>query len=269
MADYIYAVDFINNLITTKPEIGIVLGSGLGGLADQVTDRVEIPYSEIPGFKVSTVTGHAGKLVFGKFAGKCVVMMQGRLHFYEGHGMEGVTFPMRVLKLLGVKKLILTNACGGVNSSFKAGDFMVINDYINYAGQNPLIGANDDSFGPRFPDMCEVFNPSLRELAKMVAKDNGLEIREGVYMWFTGPTFETPAEVRMAGILGADAVGMSTVPEAIVAHHAGIEVLGISCITNMGAGLQKQKLSHQEVYETAERVKPQFERLIEGIVKKL
>lgn len=266
---YQTAADAIRKRLKTSPKIGVVLGSGLGSLAEEVKDRTEIPYGEIPGFQVSTVPGHAGRLVGGSFAGKDVLMMQGRLHFYEGHSVKDLVFPIRVMKLLGVETLILTNACGGVNKHFQAGDFMIISDYINYAGQNPLIGPNEDSFGPRFPDMSETFNPALRALARRVSDQEGIEIKEGTYMWFTGPTFETPAEIRMASVLGADAVGMSTVPEAIAAHHCGIKVLGISCVTNMAAGLQAQKLSHEEVNETAARVKPLFEKLIRGIVSQI
>jgi len=262
---YQLAVDIIKKNIKTEPKIGIVLGSGLGVLGDMVEDKTEIPYSTIPGFKESTVPGHEGKLIFGRLSGANVVLMQGRLHYYEGYSVQDIVFPTRILKLLGVETLILTNAAGGVNLSFSPGDLMLINDHINFTGQNPLRGTNEDKFGPRFPDMSEVYTPSLIEKAKKVAAQMGVDIKEGVYMWFTGPSFETPAEIRMARTLGADAVGMSTVPEAIAAHHAGMKVIGISCITNMAAGVLKQKLTHEEVIEVGIKVKDTFA----GFIKKL
>ena len=247
-------------------EIGVILGSGLGDYAESVQDAVKLPYSEIPGFPVSTVPGHAGQLVCGMLHGKRVVMMQGRFHYYEGYSMKDVTLPVRVMQKMGVKTLIVTNACGGVNLSFEPGDLMVIGDMFSLTGVNPLMGSNLDEFGPRFPDMSCVFDRQLRALAHSCAAKQGFKLQEGVYCQFSGPCYETPAEVRMARILGADAVGMSTVPEAMVARHGGMRVLGISCITNMAAGILDQPLCHEEVTETANRVKEQFKGLLDGVI---
>jgi purine-nucleoside phosphorylase len=236
------AASFINSRFQDTPEIGLILGSGLGVLADEIENPVRIPYSDIPEFPVSTVEGHAGQLVLGDLAGKKVVAMQGRFHFYEGYSMEKVTFPVRVMKLLGIEKLIVTNAAGGVNEEFEPGDLMIITDHINYTGTNPLIGANDERFGPRFPDMSEAYNKELNAKATKIATDLGILVKEGVYVGFSGPTYETPAEIRFARNMGGDAVGMSTVPEVIVARHSGIKVLGISCITNMASGILDQPL---------------------------
>jgi purine-nucleoside phosphorylase len=260
---------FIENRTQAKPTIGLILGSGLGVLADEITDAVKIPYADIPHFPVSTVEGHEGQLVIGQLNGKQVVAMQGRFHFYEGYSLEQVTFPIRVMKAMGVQTLIITNASGGINMDYQPGDLMIIKDHINLTGRNPLIGPNDDSFGVRFPDMSTAYDPAYRELAHKVAKQNGIDVQEGVYVGLTGPTYETPAEIRMLRILGADAVGMSTVPEVIVARHAGIRVLGISCISNMAAGILPQPLSHAEVMETAEKVKSTFLRLMRGIIEEL
>ncbi|MDO5378347.1 MAG: purine-nucleoside phosphorylase [Clostridia bacterium] len=248
-------------------EIGIILGSGLGDYADALEKADRLPYGEIPGFPVSTVAGHAGKLLCGMLHGKRVMMMQGRFHYYEGYSMKDVTLPVRVMQSVGVKTLIVTNACGGINLSFAPGDLMVISDVFSLTGQNPLIGQNLDAFGPRFPDMSCAFDRELRGLAHAVAKKQGFELREGVYAQMTGPCYETPAEIRMLRTLGADAVGMSTVPEVIVARHGGMRVLGISCITNMAAGILDQPLSHAEVTETANRAKGRFQALIDGVVK--
>jgi len=250
-------------------EIGVILGSGLGDYADTLADSKRLPYSEIPGFPVSTVSGHAGMLVCGMLHGKRVVMMQGRFHYYEGYSMKEITLPVRVMQKMGVKTLIVTNACGGVNLSFKPGDLMVITDMLSLTGVNPLMGENLDEFGPRFPDMSCVFDKGLRALAHSCAIQRGMRLQEGVYCQFPGPCYETPAEVRMARILGADAVGMSTVPEAMVARHGGMRVLGVSCITNMAAGILNQPLCHEEVTETANRVKEQFKGLIDGVIAKL
>lgn len=263
------AASFIRSKINGTPEIGLILGSGLGVLADDIENPVVLAYEEIPEFPVSTVSGHAGKLIIGELGGKKVVAMQGRFHFYEGYNMDMVTFPVRVMKLLGVEKLVVTNAAGGVNEAFKPGDLMIITDHINNMGTNPLIGANDERFGPRFPDMSEAYSKSLRMKAKDVAADLELEIKEGVYVGNTGPTYETPAEIRFARAIGGDAVGMSTVPEVIVAGHCGMEVLGISCITNMAAGILDQPLSHEEVIETTELVKASFKSFIKQIVEKI
>jgi len=236
---YEYVKNRLNNdLNGFEPEIGIILGSGLGELADEYCD-LAIPYSEIPSFEASTVKGHKGRLVFAKINGKNVVMMQGRFHYYEGHSIQKVVLPIKVMKLLGVETVILTNAAGGVNPTFQPSDLMLITDHINHMNINPLIGENDDSMGDRFPDMSEVYNSELIDLTKRLASKHGIDMQEGVYMALTGPSYETPAEVRMAKIIGADAVGMSTVPEAIVAHWAKMRVLGISCICNSAAGVSK------------------------------
>ena len=241
---------FITGKTTIKPEIGLILGSGLGVLADEITEAVTIPYEEIPHFPVSTVEGHKGQWVIGKLNGKSVVAMQGRFHFYEGYSLEEVTFPVRVMKAMGVKTLLITNASGGIQLNYEPGDLMIIKDHLNLTGNNPLIGPNDESFGVRFPDMSTAYDPELRNVARKVAAENEIDVKEGVYVGLTGPSYETPAEIRMLRILGADAVGMSTVPEVIVARHSGIRVLGISCISNMAAGILPQPLSHQEVMET-------------------
>lgn len=261
------SVDFIRSKTLEKPEIGIILGSGLGGLADLIEEPIIIPYEEIPNFPISTVEGHAGRLVIGRLGNKMVVAMQGRFHYYEGYPLSEVTFPVRVLTALGIEKLIVTNAAGGVDKSFTPGDLMIIKDHINYSGTNPLIGPNLDSKGPRFLDMTWAYNRNLVQLAKEAGKNLELDLKEGVYMWFTGPTYETPAEIKLASILGADAVGMSTVPEVIIANHEGVEVLGISCITNMAAGILDQPLDHAEVVETSLKAKDNFENLILEVIK--
>ncbi len=263
------AVSFIESTIGFQPEIGLILGSGLGIIADLIEDAKVIPYHAIPHFPVSTVEGHAGELVAGQIQGKRVIMMKGRFHLYEGYAASFVTFPVRVMKAIGVKQLIVTNAAGGVNTDFEVGDLMLISDHINFMGTNPLIGPNDRELGERFPDMSEAYSKRLIQLAQKVAARQSFTFREGVYMGNLGPTYETPAEIRMARVLGADAVGMSTVPEVIVARHAGMEVLGISCITNKAAGILEQPLSHEEVMEAAEQVKPKFLQLVLGIIGEL
>lgn len=263
------AAEFLKKKYQNTPKIGLILGSGLGVLADEIENPVKIPYGEIPHFPVSTVEGHAGQLVFGVLGGVEVVAMQGRFHFYEGYKMEQVTFPVRVMKAIGVDILIVTNAAGGVNENFAPGDLMIITDHINFTGTNPLIGPNDTKFGVRFPDMSEAYSKELRTLAKETASRLGLDVREGVYFGFPGPVYETPAEIRMVRVLGGDAVGMSTVPEVIVARHSGLKVLGISCISNMAAGILDQPLTHDEVIETTEKVKADFLRYIKEIVKNL
>jgi purine-nucleoside phosphorylase len=250
------------------PETAIVLGSGLGDFADSLTDAVAIPYGELPHWPASGVVGHAGTLVVGTAAGRRVAALAGRAHFYEGHPLETVIFATRVMGRLGVKEIILTNAAGGVNTGFAPGALMVITDHINLLG-NPLIGPNDDRFGERFPDMTEVYSRRLREIAATAAKARGVAIEQGVYVALTGPTYETPAEVRYLRGIGADAVGMSTVPEAIAARHMGLEVLGLSCITNMAAGILPQPLDHSEVMATARRVRGAFIALLEGILERL
>lgn len=252
-----------------KADIGVILGSGLGDYAEALEDAVKLPYSEIPGFPRSTVAGHAGMWCCGTLYGKRVVMMQGRFHYYEGYGMKDVTLPVRVMQKIGVKTLIVTNAAGGVNLGYHPGELMVIGDIFSMTAQNPLIGPNLDAFGPRFPDMSCAFDKELRALAHECANEQGFALREGVYAQMTGPTYETPAEIRMLRTLGADAVGMSTVPEVIVARHGGMRVLGISCITNMAAGILGQPLNHAEVTETANRVKGQFRNLLDRIIEKM
>lgn len=250
-------------------EIGVILGSGLGSYADELEGAVKLPYSEIPGFPRSTVEGHAGMLLCGMRHGKRVVMMQGRFHYYEGYSMKEITLPVRVMQKMGVKVLIVTNACGGVNLSFVPGDLMVISDMFSLTGTSPLIGPNLDEFGPRFPDMTCAFDRELRALAHETARAQGFSLQEGVYCQFPGPCYETPAEIRMARVLGADAVGMSTVPEVIAARHGGMRVLGVSCVTNMAAGILDQPLCHEEVTQTANRVKEQFKSLLDGMIAAL
>jgi purine-nucleoside phosphorylase len=251
------------------PEIAIVLGSGLGAFAERLADPRALPYEDIPHWPGSAVIGHAGKLVVGMSAGKRVAVLAGRAHYYEGHSLLTVTFATRVLGRLGVRTLVLTNAAGGVNLAFAQGGLMVMDDHINLLGTNPLIGPNDDRFGLRFPDMTEVYSKRLRRIADDAARAVGIEVTHGVYAAVHGPSFETPAEIRYLRTIGADAVGMSTVPEAIVARHMGIEVLGISCITNMAAGVLPQPINHEEVIETGARVAAQFISLLEGILARL
>ena len=249
-------------------EIGLVLGSGLGDLADEITDSIEVSYSDIPHFPSSTVKGHKGQLVYGKMKEKTVIAMQGRFHFYEGYSMQEVTFPIRVMKELGVHTIGLTNAAGGVNKNFSPGDLMLITDHINFTSQNHLIGPNNDHIGPRFPDMSQTYDKVYQDKIKKIANTLHIPLKEGVYMGFSGPTYETPAEVKMARIMGADAVGMSTVPEAIIARHAGLRVFGISCITNLAAGMQSN-LNHEEVVEVTQRVNVTFKSLIKNILESL
>jgi purine-nucleoside phosphorylase len=251
------------------PDAAVVLGSGLGDFADGLSGAVSTPYAEIPHWPASAVIGHAGKLVVGTLAGRRIAALSGRAHFYEGHDLRTVTFAMRVLGLLGVKKLILTNAAGGINTTFKPGTLMVIDDHINLLGSNPLLGPNEDRFGLRFPDMTEVYSRRLRRAAGEAAGARGVAVSHGVYVAVHGPSYETPAEIRFLRIIGADAVGMSTVPEALVARHMGIEVLGISCITNPAAGVLPEPLHHDEVMEVARRVKGEFSSLLEGIIERL
>jgi purine-nucleoside phosphorylase len=262
-------VDYIHDRLTEVPRVALVLGSGLGSLADEVEAPIIMPYCDIPGFPLSTAPGHAGRLVVGRFAGKPVLMMQGRFHCYEGLPLERISFPVRVFRLLGVESLILTNAAGGANLGYAPGDFMLISDHINLAGRNPLVGPNDDELGPRFPDMSQAYDPKLRAIARRAGTELGLALKEGVYAWFLGPSYETPAEVLMARLLGADAVGMSTVPEAIVAAHCGLKTLGISCITNMAAGILGQPVTSDEVLEISARRGPEFSSLLRRIVELL
>jgi purine-nucleoside phosphorylase len=263
------AAKYIREKCKATPQIGLILGSGLGVLADEITDAAHIPYQEIPHFPVSTVEGHAGELIIGELEGKSVLVMAGRFHLYEGHAVEKVSFPIRVMKELGIETLVVTNAAGGINESYEPGDLMLIKDHINMMFRNPLIGPNDPELGVRFPDMSNAYDGELRELAHRVAGEQGVQLKEGVYAAVLGPSYETPAEIRMLRVLGGDAVGMSTVPEVIAARHAGIRVLGISCITNMAAGILPQPLSHDEVMETANRVKEMFIRLVKGLVREI
>lgn len=250
-------------------DVAVVLGSGLGDFADHIGGAVTIPYGEIPHWPASRVIGHAGKLVCGTVAGKRVLALSGRVHHYEGHDMQIVTFAMRVLGRLGVPRVILTNAAGGITPKCSRGALMVIDDHINLMGTNPLVGPNDERFGVRFPDMTNVYSPALRTLADAAAAAQGITVQHGVYIAVLGPSYETPAEIRAFRTMGADAVGMSTAPEAIVARHMGIEVLGISCITNPAAGVFPEPLHHAEVMETAQQVKGQFIALLEGIIGRL
>ena len=259
------AADFLRDRVGTA-EIGIVLGSGLGDYVDALENGRWVAYGDIPGFPVSTVPGHAGRWWTGTLHGKRVCMMQGRFHAYEGYGLDEVTMYVRVMKLLGVTTLILTNAAGCVNTAWQPGDLMLLTDCINFSGKNPLTGPNLDEFGPRFPDMSRAYDRELIALCQGEAEKLGMTVRQGVYMWFNGPCFETPAEIRMARILGADAVGMSTVSETIVARHCGMRVLGISCMTNMAAGILDQPLNHEEVMEVANRVRLGFRGLLDATV---
>ena len=249
--------------------VAIVLGSGLGAFADELTDSTSIRYDEIPSFARATVEGHAGRLVIGKTNNVTVAAMQGRFHFYEGYSLEEVTFPIRVLKLLGVRTIILTNAAGSLNTEFTPGSLMVITDHINLLGVNPLVGANDVRFGPRFPDLTSVYARRLQDLVISEANAIGLDMRRGIYAALSGPSYETPAEIHMVRTLGADAVGMSTVPEAIVARHMNLEVIGISCITNLAAGVSNRPVDHSQVIATGERVRAEFTELLRRVVGRL
>ena len=260
------AADYIRTQVTMRPTIGLILGSGLGDFADTLEDAVKIPYSQIPNFPVPSIAGHSGALVFGKKCGREVVVMQGRIHYYEGLPMQLITLPIRVLAALGAKTVVLTNACGGVNLSFRPGDLMLIADHINLSGANPLVGPNFDAFGPRFPDMSDLYTASLRKAIREAAREAGIELQEGVYGMYSGPNYETPAEIRMYRVLGADTVGMSTVPEALVAGHCGMQVVGVSCVTNMAAGVLPVKLNHAEVTEIANRVSATFRKVIDLIL---
>jgi purine-nucleoside phosphorylase len=251
------------------PDVAIVLGSGLGDFAATLTGAVSIPYSDLPHWPASKVIGHEGRLVVGSLAGRRVAALSGRAHFYEGHDLRTVTFAMRVIARLGVKTVILTNAAGGINVALKPGMLMVMDDHINLLGSNPLVGPNEDTFGSRFPDMSAVYSTRLRGIADEVAAAQGLRLGHGIYVAVHGPSYETPAEIRFLRTIGADAVGMSTVPEAIVARHMGVDVLGISCITNAAAGVLPQPLNHAEVMEVAKQVRGAFAALLEGIIERV
>lgn len=263
------AAKFILSKTRLRPQIAVVLGSGLGAFANDLSDSARIPYGKIPGFARSTAVGHAGRLVIGKAGAVPVAAMQGRVHLYEGYSTQEAAFPMRVLGRMGVRAAILTNAAGGINRDYKQGALVVIRDHINLQGANPLTGANDERFGPRFPDMTEAYSKEYRKIALAEAQRLGIETHEGVYAALAGPSYETPAEIRYLRTIGADLAGMSTVPEAIVARHIGIRVLGISCVTNMAAGVLDQPLSHAEVLETAERVKGSFIALLRAIIPRI
>lgn len=269
-ADYQASADYLRNQIRGfVPKVAMVLGSGLGYLAEKVENPISVPFYAIPYFRRSTAPGHAGRLVFGYLDGQPVAVMQGRFHHYEGYSFEEVTFPIRVLRLLGAEKLIVTNAAGCVNQDWQAGDLMLISDHIKMILDSPLCGSNIAEFGPRFPDSSFSYTPALRELARQVAEEQDIALREGVYMYMPGPQYESPAEVRAIRILGADAVGMSTVPEVIVACHCGMEVLGVTLLTNMAAGILDQPLTEEEVLVAAEAGKERFSSLIRGCLKKM
>ena len=264
-----HAARIIRSRTTETPRIAIILGSGLGAFADDFENAVSIPYEDITGFPRSTAEGHAGRLVIGKIDQVPLMAMQGRVHFYEGYSLEQVTFPIRVFKLLGIKTLILTNASGGVNVQFSQGALMIISDHLNLLGDNPLRGPNDTRFGPRFPDMTAVYSPELQEIVIEEAKALNVEVRRGIYAALAGPSYETPAEIHLMRTLGADAVGMSTVPEAIVARHMDLEVLGISCITNMAAGISDEPINHDDVMATGDRVRETFTQLLRKVVGRI
>ena len=260
------AAKFIQSKTKLRPKVGLVLGSGLGAFADELSSATKIPYGKIPGFPRSTVEGHAGRLVIGKLGNVSIAAMQGRVHLYEGYSAKDAVFPMRVLGRLGIRAAILTNAAGAINVEYSQGALVVIRDHINLQGTNPLIGPNDERFGVRFPDMSQAYAKAYREIAQREAKRLGMAIYEGVYAALAGPSFETPAEIRYLKTIGADLVGMSTVPEVIVARQMGIRVLGISCVTNMAAGILDQPLTHEEVMEPGERVKGQFVALLRAVI---
>jgi len=259
--------DVVRSKTDFVPKVALVLGSGLGGYADEIDVKATVNYSEIEGFPVSTVPGHQGRFVFGNVGDVPVVVMQGRVHYYEGYPMTDVVLPIRLMGLLGAKVLFLTNACGGVNPSFAAGDFMLINDSILFNVPNPLIGENIEELGTRFPDMSEIYKKDLREKIKSAAKAMNVKLQEGVYMQFTGPSFETPADIRFSATAGADVVGMSTACEAIAANHMGLKVCGISCVSNLAAGISKTPLTHDEVQEMADKSAPQFKALVTESIK--
>jgi len=259
-------VEFLIKRGFAQPKIAMILGSGLGALADQLEEQIAVDFSEIPGFPSSSVVGHAGRLVFGRLSGVDVVAMQGRFHFYEGHSQRKIAYALWTLASLGADTLVVTNAAGGLNPAFKVGDLMLITDHINYTGDNPLIGPNPDRFGPRFPDMSRAYTPEYLVLARETATKLDFSLQQGVYLAVSGPSYETPAEIQSFRRLGADAVGMSTVPEVITAAHAGMKVLGISCITNMAAGLGAEKLNHQEVIDVTKKVQSNFMTLVTELV---
>jgi purine-nucleoside phosphorylase len=260
------AGEYIKQKIGKTPQIAIILGSGLGALVNEIKESLEIDYNDIPGFPVTTVEGHEGKLVFGKIGDKYILAMKGRFHYYEGYDVSKVVFAVRVFKFMGINNLIVTNAAGGINKDFNPGDLMIIKDHISFFAPSALRGANIDEFGVRFPDMSKAYNPELIQLCKDAASKEGINVREGVYIFAKGPMYETPAEIRAMSILGADAVGMSTVPEVTVANHAGMNILGISCITNMAAGILDEPLSHEGVMEVAKIAEKNFVSLVKRVI---
>ncbi len=257
------ATYFLKGYNMRNATIGIILGSGLGDFAENLTDCIAINYKDIPGFPTSTVVGHGGEMYLGYFKGIPIMLMSGRFHYYEGYDQKEVTMPIRIMKNLGINTLIITNAAGGINLEYSSGALMLISDHINLSGSNPLIGPNMEEYGTRFPDMSDTYSEKLRTSLMDMALTNNIDLKEGIYAMMSGPSFETPAEIRYLRAIGADAVGMSTVPEAIVASHCNIKVIGISCITNMAAGISKQKLTHKEVFETAQRVKNDFAKIVD------
>ncbi len=263
------AAAFIRQKTSLQPKIALVLGSGLGAFADELAERTVIPYSEIPHFPTVGAEGHAGNLVIGKVGEVPVAAMQGRVHFYEGHSMQRITFPVRVFARLGIKAMLLTNAAGGINLKYSQGSLVVIKDHINFQGSNPLIGPNDERFGVRFPDMTEAYAADFRKIALEEGKRLGIKIFDGVYVALSGPSYETPAEIHVFRTIGADLVGMSTVPETIVARHCGMKVLAISCVTNMAAGTTGEPLNHADVLETGERVRKYFVALVKAVVPRM
>lgn len=262
-------VESIRARSSQAPAVGVILGSGLGAFTESFEERTVIPFSDLPHFPASTAPGHPGNVIIGRIESVPIIALQGRVHLYEGYSIQETGFPVRVLGLLGIRELIVTNAAGGINMSFHPGDLMLITDHINLMGDNPLIGPNMDEFGARFPDMSDAYDASMRDKALAAALEAGITLRQGVYVGLRGPSYETPAEIRMCRTLGADAVGMSTVPEVIVANHMGVKVLGISCITNMAAGILPQKLTHKEVMDTTERVNGTFQRLLKTIIPRI
>jgi purine-nucleoside phosphorylase len=263
------AIAFIRGITGREPSVAVVLGSGLGAFADELSDPVSIPYSEIPGWPASTAVGHSGKLVFGKLGHLDVAVMAGRAHLYEGYSQAQVTLGVRVLHHLGARSVVFTNAAGGINLSYRQGALVLIFDHINLQGSNPLVGPNDASEGPRFPDMSEAYSAKYRAIAHQVAQDQNIQLEEGVYAALTGPSYETPAEIRYLRTIGADLVGMSTVPEVIVANYLGMQVLAISCVTNMAAGILPHKINHEEVLETGRQVRDTLVRFMQALLPKL
>jgi purine-nucleoside phosphorylase len=262
-------LDFIQSKIKHEPVVGIILGSGLGGLINEIEESISIPYESIPNFPVSTVEGHHGKLIFGKLGSKNIVAMQGRFHYYEGYSMKEVTFPVRVMKFVGVKQLFVSNASGGLNPEWHVGDLVIITDHINFFPEHPLHGKNDKELGPRFPDMSKVYNERLRNKAKLIALEHNIPVKEGIYIGVQGPTFETPAEYRMFRILGADVIGMSTVPEVIAARHSEMKVFGISIITDSGVPGEIVEISHEEVQEVAMKAEPKMTLILKKLIESI